>query len=138
MLNPQDHIEIHELLALHAFLFDENHLDRVGELFTADAVYDLSATGLGTFEGIDAIRVAAARLLASGHAPLAHFVTNIIVTPVGDDEVSVLSKGIMIMADGSTSGATHRDIVRRDGGQWHLSRRVVTPTPAPLGAAATH
>ena len=138
MLTPQDHIEIHELLALHAFLFDENQLDRVEELFTRDAVYDLSATGLGAFEGIDTIRVAAARLVASGHSPLAHFVTNIIITPVSDDEARVLSKGVMIMADGSTGGATHRDTVRRDGGHWRLSRRVITPTPAPIGVPAAH
>jgi hypothetical protein len=58
MLTPEDHIEIHQLLALHAFVFDENQLDRLGELFTPDAVYDMNATGLGAFEGIDTIRVA--------------------------------------------------------------------------------
>lgn len=130
MLTPDDHIEIHELLALHAYIFDENQLDRLGELFTPDAVYDMSATGIGAFEGIDALRAAAAQLFASGHGPLAHFVTNIIVTPVDDDEASVISKGVMIMADGSTGGATHRDTVRRHEGHWRLSRRVITPTPA--------
>lgn len=131
MLTPDDHIEIHELLALHAYVFDENQLDRLDELFTPDAVYDMSATGIGAFEGIDTIRAAAAQLFTSGHGPLAHFVTNIIVTPVDHDEVSVISKGVMIMADGSTGGATHRDTVRRHGGRWRLSRRVITPTPAP-------
>ncbi|MGP3536429.1 nuclear transport factor 2 family protein [Microbacterium sp. RD1] len=138
MLTPQDHIDIHELLALHAYLFDENQLDRVDELFTPDAVYDLSAAGLGAFEGIDTIRVAAGQLAASGHSPLAHFVTNIRITPVGDDEATVLSKGVMIMADGSLGGATHRDTVRRHAGNWRLARRVVTPTPAPVGAPAGH
>jgi hypothetical protein len=131
MLTSEDRIEIHELLAMHAFLFDENQLDRLEELFTPDAVYDLSAAGVGAFEGIDNIRLAAAQLNTSGHAPLAHFVTNIIVTPVGDGEVSVLSKGVMIMADGSIGGATHRDLVRRHDGHWRLSRRVITPTPGP-------
>jgi hypothetical protein len=40
----------------------------------------------------------------------------------------------MIMADGSVHAVTHQDKLRRESGTWHISRRVITPTPMP----ATH
>jgi len=134
MLTIQDRIEITETLALHAYIFDGNQLDRLEELFTSDAIYDMTFTGLGAFEGIDTIRAAAAQMSASGHAPLAHFVTNIIAASSGENEATVQSKGLMIMADGSVHAVTHQDKLRRESGTWHISRRVITPTPMP----ATH
>jgi 3-phenylpropionate/cinnamic acid dioxygenase small subunit len=129
MLSTQDRLEINETLALHAYIFDGNQLDRLEELFTSDAVYDMTLTGLGAFEGIDTIRAAAVQMSASGHAPLAHFVTNIIVASSGENEATVQSKGLMIMADGSVHSVTHQDKVRRENGTWRISRRVITPTP---------
>jgi len=131
MLTIQDRVEITETLALHAYIFDNNELDRLEELFTSDAVYDLTLTGLGAFEGIDTIRAAAANMNESGHAPLAHFVTNIIAASSGDNEATVQSKGLMIMADGSIHAVTHQDELRHENGTWHISRRVITPTPTP-------
>lgn len=37
-----------------------------------DAVYDMSAAGMGTYQGIAAIGAAAAALSESGHAPRTH------------------------------------------------------------------
>ena len=131
MLTTQDRLEINETLALHAYIFDANELDRVHELFTLDAIYDMTLSGLGAFEGIDSIRAAAAQMHASGHAPLAHFVTNIIAASSGENEATVQSKGLMIMADGSVHAVTQQDELRRDNGTWRISRRVITPTPTP-------
>jgi 3-phenylpropionate/cinnamic acid dioxygenase small subunit len=129
MLSTDDRLDIAEILALHAHLFDENQLDRLDELFTPDAVYDMSATGIGVFEGIDTIRVAAGRMAAGGHAPLAHFVTNIVITSDDGDRASARSKGLMIMADSSFHAVTHTDSLRRHEGHWRLARRVITPVP---------
>ena len=41
-VNTADRLQIHELLALHGHLADEGRFDRLDELFTADAVYDMS------------------------------------------------------------------------------------------------
>ncbi|AMM19234.1 hypothetical protein AX769_02665 [Frondihabitans sp. PAMC 28766] len=134
MFSTDDRLDITEILALHAHLFDENQLDRLDELFTPDAVYDMRASGIGVFEGIDTIRVAAGRMSESGHAPLAHFVTNILITGVDDDNASAQSKGLMIMADGSLHAVTHADTLRRQDGHWRLSRRVITPVRTPAKA----
>ena len=127
MLTVQDRLAISETLALHAYIVDDNQLDRMDELFTSDAVYDMTLSGFGSFEGIDSIGAAAAAMNESGHAPLAHFVTNIIAAGSGEDEAAVQSKGLMIMADGSIHAVTYQDTFRVDDGAWRISRRVVIP-----------
>jgi hypothetical protein len=42
---PDDRLLIHELINLHGHLCDEAQLDRLGEIFTDDVVYDVSALG---------------------------------------------------------------------------------------------
>jgi ketosteroid isomerase-like protein len=138
MLTTKDRLDIGETLALHAHLVDTNQLDRLDDLFAPDAVYDMSATGSGlrAIEGIDAIRDAAGRLAESGHAPLAHFVTNVIATSAGDDTATVRSRGLMIMADGSVHAVSHDDILERGDGLWRIRRRVITPLDVPGNAPA--
>jgi hypothetical protein len=92
MLTVEDRYDIAETLALHAYVFDENQLDRLGDLFLPDAVYDMSALGMGVFHGAEAIGRAAARMSASGLAPWAHFVTNVVATETGEGTASVRSK----------------------------------------------
>ena len=73
-LNADDRLAIGETLSLHGHLFDRGHLDRLGEIFTPGAVYDMSAVGVGTFEGIEAIRSAA--LQPGAGNPVAHHVNS--------------------------------------------------------------
>ena len=84
-------------------------------------------SGAFEFEGIDSIGAAATAMNEIGHAPLAHFVTNIIAAGSGEDEAAVQSKGLMIMADGSIHAVTYQDTFRVDDGAWRISRRVVIP-----------
>ena len=135
MLTTRDRLDINETLALHAYITDSNELRRLEDLFTADAIYDMSATasGLGAIHGIDTIRVAAQRMAASGHGPLAHFVTNIIATSAEENTATVQSRGLMVMADGTVHAVSHDDILQRSEGRWRISRRVISP----LGAPAT-
>jgi ketosteroid isomerase-like protein len=127
-MNTDDRLQINETLALHAHLFDENQLDRLDELFTADAVYDMSASGLGVFEGIEAIRAAAGEMNRSGHSPIAHFLTNVVITSTAGDEATARSKGLMIMADGQPHAVRHDDVLRHRDGAWRISRRTITPS----------
>jgi hypothetical protein len=53
-LHAEDRQAIGETLSLHGHLFDGGHLGRLGEIFTPDVVYDMSALGVETFEGIEA------------------------------------------------------------------------------------
>jgi hypothetical protein len=133
-MNTDDRLQIGETLALHAHLADEDQLDRLDEVFTPDAVYDMSGSGLGVFEGIGAIRAAAAEMRRAGRSPLAHFLTNVVIASTADDEATARSKGLMIMADGHLRAVRHDDVLRHRDGAWRISRRTITPArPAAAG-----
>ena len=132
-LDAEDRWAIGETLSLHGHIFDAGHLDRLGEIFTPDVVYDMSAVGVGTFEGIEAIRSAALRL--GGGNPVAHYVKNVVITSEEDGPVTARSKGLMIMADGTFASVTHLDTLRRHNGGWRIGRRVISPQRTPLGGA---
>jgi hypothetical protein len=62
-------------------------------------------------------------------------VTNVVISGEGDGLVTALSKGLMLMADGTLSSVTHLDTLRRHDGGWRISRRVISPQRTPLGGA---
>ncbi len=124
-LTLQDRYEITETLSLLGHVIDSGRLDRLEEAFTPDAVYDLSAAGVGAVEGIDAIRAAALRIGA--HGPVAHHLTNVVITAEDDDTATVLSKGLILMPDATVQSLVHHDVVRRHGGGWRVARRVIEP-----------
>jgi hypothetical protein len=132
-VHAEDRLAIGEILSLHGHLFDGGHLDRLGEIFTPDVVYDMSAVGVGTFAGIEAIRSAALQL-GPGN-PVAHHVTNVVISGEGDGLATALSKGLMLRADGTLASVTHLDTLRRHDGVWRISHRVISPRSAPLGGA---
>jgi hypothetical protein len=130
-LSVADRQAIDRTLALHGHIFDRGELDRLKEIFTPEIVYDLSDVGAGVFEGLEAIRSGALQLGAGN--PIAHHVTNTVITSHQDDLATAQSKGLIIMADGSVASVTHFDTLRRDDGSWRISRRVIQAQRTPLG-----
>ena len=133
MLTTLDHQQITQTLARHAFVVDENQLHQLGEVFTPDATYDMTRSGMGAFQGIEAMAAAAAKMFAAGFAPPSHFVTNILITPTGESTASVRSKGLMIMHDGALHAVVYDDTVALHGGRWLIASRIISP----IRAAAT-
>lgn len=134
MLTVDDRQQIAQTLARHAFVADENQLDQLGEVFTPDATYDMTSSGMGYYQGLASLRTAAGLLFASGHAPLSHFVTNIVITESGESTVSVRSKGLMIMHDGAVHGVVYDDTVTVHEGRWLIASRVILPLRATAGS----
>ncbi|MTE15252.1 nuclear transport factor 2 family protein [Nocardia aurantiaca] len=129
-ISTADRLAIHELLALHGHLSDIGAFERFGEVFTDDAVYDLTAYGAGVVTGRDALRDMALQL---GDAnPLGHHVSNIIVSPATADTVETLAKGLAVNADGTTGSVTYEDTVVRTAAGWRISHRRVVPRRKPL------
>ncbi len=131
MLTAPDRQQITETLSRHAFMADENRLDEFGEVFTPEATYDMGRSGMGTFQGIEAMTAAAGQMSAAGFAPLSHFVTNIVITETGESTASVRSKGLMIMPDGGLHGVVYDDTVVLQEGRWLIASRVISPMRAP-------
>lgn len=130
-LNPDDRVAVTELISLHGHLFDEGELDRMDELFTDDVVYDVREFGQEPLHGIDAIRSAALSLGAAN--PVAHHVTNVIITEVDADTVSARSKGLGLTSSGELGSVTYVDTIRRGSDGWRISHRKVLARRSPLG-----
>jgi hypothetical protein len=129
-LTTDDRIAIHELIALHGHVIDAGEFDRLDELFTDDFVYDVEALGVGLLKGVDAF-TDASRALGDDN-PLGHHVTNVVVVADEDDVATVRSKGIGILADGTSSTVVYEDVVQRTGVGWRIAYRAVIPRRRPL------
>jgi ketosteroid isomerase-like protein len=131
-LDAMSRVEIGETISMHGHLFDEGHLDRLDELFTADVVYDLTDVGMKPLYGIAEIRQATLDLGAGN--PLAHHVTNIVVSDLEDDRAAARCKALAVMSDGRCASATYVDALRRENGRWRICRRTVLVRRTPLSA----
>ncbi|MFI5898030.1 nuclear transport factor 2 family protein [Actinoplanes sp. NPDC051513] len=126
----EDRLAVHELISLHGHLMDSGEFGRMGELFTADVVYDLSAFEREELHGYEAITEAS---LALGDAnPVGHHVTNICVTEDADGTVRVRSKGIGIYANGTAGSVVYEDVVRKEARGWRIAYRKVGLRRVPL------
>jgi hypothetical protein len=128
----EDRIEINDVICMHGHLFDTGQLDRLNELFTPNITYDVTDLAGITYEGVAAIRDAAA--LLGDKNPLGHHVTNIVIVDGHDDHALAHSKGIGVGKDGVTSTVSYEDtLVRTDAG-WRISYRKVLARRTPLSA----
>ncbi len=125
-----DRAAVTELLSLHGYLMDGGEWDRLGELFTPDVTYDLSDFGAGSLEGIPAIKDAA--LALGDRNPVAHHVTNVVLSDHTDDRVRARSKGIGVYADGTAGSVSYEDVVVRGDHGWRISARKVLARRTPL------
>jgi hypothetical protein len=131
-LSLRDRLAIHELLALHGHLVDEGRLDSLDCIFSRDVVYDLSPLGGPVLSGVEAI-IDAALELGEGN-PVAHHVTNVVISDAGDGSACVQSKGIAVRSDGSVGSVVYADLVERTPDGWRIARRVVRLRSRPLTA----
>jgi hypothetical protein len=129
-LTTEDRLAITELIALHGHHADSGDLDRMTALFTEDVVYDVTAAGGALIEGRAALKQAAIDL-GDGN-PLAHHVTNTVVTAGDGERAHAVSKAIAVLADGRCGSATYEDELVRDGAGWLIRHRVIRPRRKPL------
>ncbi len=114
----EDRLDIHELIALYGHLIDARSFDRLGEIFTEDAVFDLAGFDGSCFEGLaDITRM----MEASQQHPLAHHATNVVIQPGA--VVRVLSKGLGVGHGGRVGSVVYRDTLRRTDQGWRICRR---------------
>ncbi|HYC08425.1 MAG TPA: nuclear transport factor 2 family protein [Steroidobacteraceae bacterium] len=120
-LDSGDLLAIHQLLALYGHIIDEREWHRVGELFTAGAIYDMAEFGLRVVHGAAAIGELWSRPDAAH--PLAHHATDILVSEDPDGTVRVLSKGLGLGPGGRVGSVVYRDVVERTPAGWRFAAR---------------
>lgn len=114
-LSVEERLDIQQLIAFYGHLVDAADFQRLSEIFTEDAVFDLSGFDGTRYEGLPAI---VAMMEASEQHPLAHHATNIVVQD--SEPVTVLSKGIGVGAGGRVGSVIYRDTLRRTAAGWRI------------------
>ncbi len=122
MLSIEDKLAIHDLISLYGHIIDQRQFSRIHELFTEDAIYDVTDFDGGIVIGPAGIEQL---WLESKSHPLAHHATNVIVSEDAAGDVSVISKGIGVQRpDGRTGSTTYHDIVEKRPEGWRMTKRV--------------
>lgn len=122
-----DRLAIADLINAYGFIVDDGEPDALSRVFTGDAVFDLTALGGETIDGLAAIR----RFFGLGSPPhpAAHHTTNVWIVDGPDAGAArVRSKWISIAADGGAlkSGEYLDEVVETPEG-WRIELRVVAP-----------
>lgn len=128
-MHPDDRIAITDLINTHGHLVDAG--ERFDELFTPDVTYDVTDLGGGVIAGTSALWEAA--LALGDNNPIAHHVTNIVLTEISADEVTARSKGLGVMANGTCGSVTYEDVVVRTADGWRIRHRTVLARRRPMG-----
>jgi hypothetical protein len=129
-LTAEDRTAITDLINRHGHLTDSGEFDRMPELFTVDVTFDVTDLGGGVLTGLATIKDAALALGAGN--PVAHHVTNTVLTAVADGRVHAFSKGIGIHADGTARSVTYEDMIVRGDDGWRINHRTIRARRVPL------
>ena len=121
MLETHDIVAIQQLTARYGHLVDAREFKRLGEIFTADGVFDVTAYQAGRHEGLAAL---IAFFEGAAHPP-AHHATNLYVFEEGTT-VRAWSKYAVPGEGGKMFGGDYRDTLMRTASGWRIRERVVT------------
>jgi hypothetical protein len=130
-LIASDRQAITDLINMHGHLTDQGAFDRMDELFTPDAEFDLSDFGLGVRAGLAAMNDA---IRAIEEHPVGHHVTNIVLFEGDDGTVTAVSKGIGIGVNGHCGSVVYEDVLRAGPAGWRIVRRTIRLRRVPLRA----
>jgi hypothetical protein len=117
-----DRLELHELPGRYGDAIDYRAWERLDDIFTADAVFDMSDLGGPSCEGLAAIKVFMDR---DAQHPRTHMMTNIYVdeTPTG---VQLRFRIVALLGGGKVGTASYYDDVVKTPAGWRVAHRVVT------------
>ncbi len=122
-MDPNDHVEIVQLLARYTHIVDAAGWDRLGEIFTDDGT--MTVTGIhDTHRGLDALRELYG--VKMNH-PLAHHSTSVVVLACDGSTASVVSKWITVRTGGQAGTGVYRDELVHTPAGWRIAARVATP-----------
>ena len=113
---------IYELLANYGHILDDVAHHRYPEIFTEDALFDMSAYGQPNLNSRAEIAAA-----FQGRNLYGHLTTNIVIEVLADDSARVRSKFIGFANDGGIHTGDYFDVVVRTGDGWRLKVRKVVP-----------
>ena len=121
-MDVADRLELHELPGRYGDAIDDRDWDRLGLIFTDDAVFDLTDLGGPRLEGLEAIKVF---MDTEAQHPRTHLMTNIYVDD-GDHGVKMSFRIVALLPESRVGTASYYDdVVKTDAG-WRVENRVIT------------
>lgn len=117
-----DRLELHELPGRYGDAIDDRDWERLGRIFTDDAVFDLTDLEVPLLEGLPAIK----RFMdEEAKHPKTHMMTNIYVDE-DDSGVQLYFRIVALRSKGLTGTASYYDDVVKTPAGWRVQHRVVT------------
>jgi 3-phenylpropionate/cinnamic acid dioxygenase small subunit len=137
-LSTDDVVALQQLVARYAHLVDDRDFDGLRDVFTVDVEFDATQFGNPKLRGVDAV---IASYVDARH-PVAHHVTNPLVTVEPDGTVRMRSKVISLLAEGLCGSGTYDDVCVKTSDGWRIARRTIAlrrasdlPKPPPRPVA---
>jgi hypothetical protein len=121
-MEPEDRLELHELPGRYGDAIDDRDWERLGTIFTDDAVFDLTDLGGPRCDGLDAIK----RFMAEyDNHPKTHLMTNVYVdeAPTG---AQLRFRIVALLTEGRVGSASYYDDVVKTPNGWRVANRVIT------------
>lgn len=119
-LTVEDRLRIGELLARYAHVVDNKDWTALRELFTNDAIVDLTSYGVSSRVGIEDVM----DFYIHAKHPLQHYGESIEIWRE-EPPTRVRSKWLVVYPGGRLSGGDYIDQVRKERDQWRLASRAV-------------
>ena len=126
-----DRLELPELPGRYGDAIDDRDWYRLAEIFTEDAVFDLTDLGEPRLQGLAEIK---RYMDQDARHPRAHLMTNIYVDDTGDG-VRLSFRIAALLPEGRTGTVSYYDDVVKTASGWRVRHRIITlrrrPTTAP-------
>lgn len=121
-MDTADRLALHELPGRYGDAIDDRAWDRLDDIFTTDAVFDLTDLGAPRCEGLAAIKQF---MDHEAQHPRTHLMTNIYVdeTLTG---AQLRFRIVALLGEGRVGSASYYDEVVKTPAGWRVSHRVIT------------
>lgn len=119
--SADDTIALQQLASEYAHIVDSGDFARLTEVFTPDIEFDTSQFGNPPLVGIEPV----IESYVGARHPVAHHVTNVVVTTDPDGTVRMRSKVISLLGGGLCGSGTYDDVCVHTSDGWRISHRTI-------------
>jgi 3-phenylpropionate/cinnamic acid dioxygenase small subunit len=118
-IDVADRLELHELPGRYGDAIDDRNWDRLRQVFTGDAIFDLTGVGSRRLDGIEDI---VHFMNVEAQHPKTHMMTNIYVEDLGET-VTMNFRIVALLGKGFVGTASYYDEVVKTSEGWRVKHR---------------